>query len=137
MTHLIFAELSGLERGGLICAIIFGALSSVIALIALLKKQETVISPQPLAVTIVEEMHKRFASKEAFDSLSGSNTQRHAQLFNRIDQVEREARVAMDQKFTELNVERRETLERLNAQFAFIRENIAAINRELQLRGKQ
>jgi len=105
---------------GAICGI--GAL--VVAVISLNKKQETVISPQPLAITIVEEMHKRFASKEAFDELAKNNTARHSQLFSRIDQVEREARVEMERKFTELNDERRRTLENLNTKIDFLQKEI-------------
>lgn len=138
MTHgILFAEMSGLERGGLICSIIFGAVGCIAAVIALLKKTDTVISPQPLAVQITEELHKQFADKGIFEKHVANNTARHAQLFDRIDDVEREAREALDQKFTELNEERRRTLDRLNEQFTFIRENIAAINRELQIREKK
>lgn len=74
------------------------------------------------------------ASKVEFDRLVAHNTERHGQLFSAISRVEREAREAMDNRFTNLNEERRATLEKLTEQFAFIRESIAAINRELQIR---
>jgi hypothetical protein len=135
--HTLFAEMTGLERGGLICSIIFGGISILVAVVALFKKSGTVISPQPLAIEMVEELHQQFASLKTFEEHVEGNTARHGQLFARISQVERDAREASDRKFAELYEERRRTLERLNEQFTFIRENIAAINRELQIREKK
>lgn len=98
---------------GAACAV--GAL--VVAVIALNKKQETVISPQPLAVTIVEEMHKRFASKEAFDDLAKNNTARHSQLFAGIKEVDEKSRALIEKKIAEINEDRRHTLERIESNF--------------------
>jgi hypothetical protein len=95
------------------------------------------IANQPVTVQLVQELHEQFASKKIFEDHVKNNTGRHSQLFNRIDEVERHARLAMDAKFTALNEERKETLEKLNAQFTYIRENIAAINRELQIKEKK
>ncbi len=92
--------------------------------------------PQPFAVEITKQLNELFADKKTFEEHAEHNTERHAQLFNKIDRVEREAREAMERRFTALNAERTESLEKLNEQFVFIRENIAAINRELQLRHK-
>lgn len=99
--------------------------------------QSTKISNQPLDVRIVEALHDQFADKQIFEAHVRSNTDRHGQIFNRIEKVERDAREVMDKKFTLLNEERRATLEKLTEQFTFIRENIAAINRELKIRGKE
>ncbi|NOS70069.1 MAG: hypothetical protein HOP33_09075 [Verrucomicrobia bacterium] len=99
-------------------------------------KKKTEISPQPLTVEIVKALHEQFADKQDFDEHVEHNTERHSQLFNRIDGVERKARQDMEHRFTDLNNERRATLEKLNDQFTFIRENVAAINRELQIRNK-
>jgi len=99
-------------------------------------KSQTVISPQPLTVEIVKALHEQFADKQEFENHVEHNTERHGQLFNNINRVEREARESMERKFTSLNDERRATVEKLDAQFVFIRENIAAINRELQIRNR-
>lgn len=136
MIHPLLAEMNGLEVGGLICSIIFGALSLVIATTALFKKSDTVISPNPLPVEVVKALHEQFANRDHFEKHLSQNTQRHAQLFAQIDELARETRIEMDKRFSELNDERRRTLEKLNEQYVFIRENISAINRELQLRGK-
>jgi hypothetical protein len=93
-------------------------------------------TPQPMNVEIVKALHEQFADKKVFDALVEHNTKRHGELFSAIERVERKAREAMEHRFTALNDERRETLEKLNEQFTFIREHIAAINRELQIRNK-
>ena len=85
---------------------------------------------------IVKALHEQFADKQEFENHVEHNTERHGQLFNNINRVEREARESMERKFTSLNDERRATVEKLDAQFVFIRENIAAINRELQIRNR-
>ena len=64
--NMMLAELTGLEVGGLICAIAFGGGSLIIAVIALNKKQEVRVE-QPLNITITEELHKVFASKPEFE----------------------------------------------------------------------
>ena len=136
MSHILFAELTGLETTGLICALIFGGIGALVGVTSLFKKTETAIYPQPLSVEIVEEMTKQFAAKADFDRLVENNTDRHGQLFNRIDKVEREARHALDTRMADLAEDRRDAMEKLNNQFTFIRENIAAINRELQIRNE-
>jgi hypothetical protein len=50
-------------------------------MVALNKKQETVISPQPFSVEIVKALHEQFADREIFEKHINNNTQRHAQLF--------------------------------------------------------
>jgi hypothetical protein len=94
-------------------------------------------TPQPLSVEVVKSLHLQFADKEIFEKHIANNTARHAQLFNQIDELAKETRIEMDKRFTDLNDERRRTLEKLNEQYVFIRENISAINRELQITGKR
>lgn len=101
------------------------------------KSRTNIISPQPIAVEITKQLHEKFADKHEFEDLRKHTTERHAQIFNRIDKVERVGREEMDKRFKDLNEERRESLEKLNDQFTYIRENIAAINRELQIRHEQ
>lgn len=89
---------------------------------------------RPTPGEVRDEASNRYAGKLEFERHVAHNTDRHSQLFSNIERVERDARVAMESRFTALNDERRQTLERLNEQFTFIRESIAAINRELQIR---
>ncbi len=60
---MLLAELSGLEVAGLICSIIFGGLCALIGAVALFKKGDMQISPQPFIVA----MQKEFATKHEFD----------------------------------------------------------------------
>lgn len=99
-------------------------------------KKTTEITPQPLTVEVVKALHEQFADKREFEEHISHNTDRHGQLFASINRVEREAREALDKKFATLNAERTENIKHLNEQFTFIRENVAAINRELQIRSK-
>ena len=85
------------------------------------------ISPQPLAVEITKTLHEQFAAKIEVEKLKEHTTQRHVQIFASIDRVEREARQNLDDRFNELNEERRLTLEKLNEQFMLIRENLGAL----------
>lgn len=89
---------------------------------------------QPLTVEIAKHLHEQFADKTVFQEHVEHNTGRHAQLFKEIERVEREARAALEGRFADLAIERRESLEKLNDQFVFIREHIASINTELKLR---
>lgn len=100
------------------------------------KQKQRVDFDQPVAVQIVEKLNEQFASRKQFEELVKSNTERHGQIFARIDRVEREARECMDFRFSELNKERAETMQKLWGELTMIRENIAAINRELQLRNQ-
>jgi hypothetical protein len=65
---MIFAELTGLESAGIIAAIVVGALSVIISTVALLKRSEVQVSPQPLTVEVVKALHEQFASKAEFDA---------------------------------------------------------------------
>jgi hypothetical protein len=100
------------------------------------KKKPLQIS-QPLTVEIVKALHEQFADKAEFKSHVTANTERHGQIFHRIDKVEREARLAMNERFEKLNEDRQATMEKLNNQFIFIRENLAGINRELKIRSEE
>lgn len=82
---------------------------------------------QPLAVTIVEEMHKRFAERSEFEKHVVSNTQRHAQLFNELDRIERAARDTLDRRMTDLNEDRRQTLADLNSKLEEMRKEISSM----------
>lgn len=91
------------------------------------------IEPQPLRVQIDEELHQRFAAKDEFEAHVASNTERHAQIFKRIENAEREARGNLSEEITRINTDRARTMEKLNDQFTFIRESLAAINTELKM----
>jgi hypothetical protein len=108
----------------------------IVAIFALYRRTDSVISPQPLAIQLVEELHEQFAGKRAFDELARSNTERHGQIFAEIRRVEKERREDVDARFIQLEKSRNETMAKLNDQFTFIRENIAAINRELEIRNE-
>jgi len=91
---MMLAQLSGLEIGSIICAIVFGASTIVLALISIFKKTETVISPQPLIVA----MQKEFASKHEFDVHVAHNHGVHDQIFSKIGGVERGAASSLEMK---------------------------------------
>lgn len=94
--------------------------------------------PQPFRVQIDEELHEQFADKEAFEGLVASNTARHAQLFTKIETVEKDARRSLGEEVSKINNDRARTMEKLNQEFTFIRESLTAINTELTLkRNKQ
>jgi len=59
----ILAELTGLETAGLICAIIFGGIGSLVGVIAMFKKQEVAVQ-QPVDIQIIEQ----FVSKAEFNA---------------------------------------------------------------------
>lgn len=126
--------LTSLETAGVIGGLVFGGLGSIVAVIALFKKSDAQISPQPLNVEIVTALHDQFASKADFDAHIASNTERHAQLFRKLDTVERDARAALHTELSKLNTDRQRTVEKLNDQFTHIRESLAAINTELKLK---
>jgi hypothetical protein len=98
------------------------------------KRRATAIEPQPLAVEIARDLHEQFAAKRDFEELRTANTRRHAELFQKIEAVESAARADLARELKEVNEDRRRTLEKLNEQFTFIRENIAEIKTELKLR---
>lgn len=77
------------------------------------------------------------ATRERVEKLEQHTTKRHAELFASIDRNQKEIRREMDERFKELNEERRQTLDKLSTEFMFIRENISAINRELKIRHEQ
>jgi uncharacterized protein YifE (UPF0438 family) len=92
---------------------------------------------QPVDVHLVKAMHEEFARKDDFEQMVRGNTERHSQLFKAIDRVERDARRELDERFVALAEERKETMGKLTDQITFISENIASINRELQIRNKK
>jgi hypothetical protein len=130
----MLAEFTGLESAGVIGGLVFGGAGSLVAVIALFKKSGTEVSPQPLNVEIVKALHEQFANQDDFEALVAANTERHAQLFRRIETVERDARAALTDEIAKINADRQRTMEKLNDQFTFIRESLSAINTELKLK---
>lgn len=105
----------------------------VISIVAMNKKQEVQLQ-QPVSITITEELHKVFAAREAFEKHQEENSERHGQLFRRIDDVERQSRRELMEAVSGINADRQRTMDKLNNEFTFIREHIAGINRELKIR---
>ena len=97
------------------------------------RKQRKTTLEQPVDVRLVKALHEEFAHKAEFDQLVSSNTQRHAQLFGKMETIEREARALINHEITKINTDRTRTMEKLNEQFTFIRESLSAINTELKL----
>lgn len=91
---MMFAELTGLEIGGIIVSMACGGIGILIAAIALFKSNNTVISPQPLIIA----MQKEFATKHDFDTHVAANTESHDKLFSKIGGVERGANTALEMK---------------------------------------
>jgi hypothetical protein len=133
----MLAELTGMEAAGVIGGLVFGGAGSLVAVIALFKKTDTEVSPQPLNVEIVKALHEQFANQEDFEAHVAGNTERHAQIFRRIELVERDARAALSEEVSRINADRQRTMEKLNEQFTFIRESLSAINTELKLKRKE
>lgn len=119
----ILAELTNFEISLGICTIVFGVVGMVIGVVSLLKKTDTVISPQPLAIKIVEEMHEMFASKKEFNELLKNNTERHGQLFNRITAVENSSRAELKHE-----------MEKVDSNMTFIRESLVELKTKLEER---
>ncbi len=130
---MMLAELTTLETTALTLGMVFGGLGCLIACVALFRKQEMQLSPQPLTVEVVKALHEQFADKEEFQALVQANTDRHAQLFKTIERVERDGRGALAGEVNKIQADRQRTMEGLNSQFTFIRESLAAINTELKL----
>jgi len=95
------------------------------------------INPQPLAVEVVKAIHEQFAGKEEFRELVKSNTERHGQLFKKIEVVEREAREGLQAAVAEINTSRAQTMERLTGELTFIRESIVELKTEIKIRNEQ
>ena len=131
---MILAELTGLETAGVIGGLVFGGVGSLVAILTLFKKANTKVLPQPLNVEIVRALHEQFANKEDFEAHVAANTERHAQIFRKIENAERDARTALAEEITRINADRQRTVEKLNDQFTFIRESLAAINTELKIK---
>lgn len=131
---MILASLTALETAGLIGGLVFGGVGSLVAILALFKKTSTKVSPQPLNVEIVRALHEQFANKEDFEAHVAANTERHAQIFRKIENAERDARSALAEEIARINADRQRTMEKLNDQFTFIRESLAAINTELKIK---
>jgi hypothetical protein len=94
---MMLAEMSGLEIGSVICAIIFGAATLILAIVSIFKKTEVKVE-QPVSITITEELHKVFANREAFEKHIGENREDHDKIFSKIGGVERGAATSLEQK---------------------------------------
>jgi len=68
VSSFCLAEITTLESAGIITAIAVGALSVILATVALLKRSDVQVFPQPLTVEIVKALHEQFASKTEFDA---------------------------------------------------------------------
>lgn len=132
-TVALLAELTGLETAGIIGGLVFGGAGSLVAVIALFKQSDTQISPQPLNVEIVKALHDQFAKQDDFSAHLSRDKERQAQLQRKLELVERDARTALGAEIAKINSDRQRTMEKLNEQFTYIRESLAAINTELQL----
>lgn len=95
------------------------------------------ITPQPLQVEITEELHQKFAGKEDCESLMAGNTQRHAEIFRRIEHSEAQARKVLAEAIRKIDADRERMLEKFNQEFTFIRESLSAINTELKLKRRE
>ena len=100
----MLAELTGLEIGGCIVAIVVGVSGLVIGIIGLLKKTEVKVE-QPVSVTITEELHKIFAAKEAFETHVAENKKEHENFFTKIGGVERGAAANLAGRFDRISEE--------------------------------
>jgi hypothetical protein len=130
---MILAQLTGLETAGIIGGLVFGGAGSLVALIALLKKTDVQVSPQPLNVEIVKSLQERFASQADFETHLAANARDHTRLIRKIEGVERDARSALGAEISLIHADRARTMEKLHEQFTFIRESLSAINTELKL----
>src|SRR5215469_8562941 len=130
----MLANLTALETAGVIGGLVFGGIGSLVAVLTLFKKTNTRVLPQPLNVEIVRALHEQFANKEDFEAHVAANTERHAQIFRKIENAERDARAALAEEIARINSDRQRTVEKLNDQFTFIRESLAAINTELKMK---
>lgn len=130
----MLANLTGLESAGVVGGLVFGATGAIVAIVSLFKKTDTKISPQPLHVEMDRALHERFANKDDFEAHVAANTERHAQIYRRIETVEREARTGLAAEIARINADRQHTMEKLNDQFTFIRESLSAIKTEMKLK---
>ena len=137
---MMFAEMTSAEAWNLGANLFLSAatVASVIIMIVMAnKKQQVTLSPQPLTVEVVKALHEQFADKGEFEKLVNHTTNRHAQIFARIDKAEREAREHLALEVSAIQADRSRAMEKLNAEFVFIRENLSAITTELKLNREQ
>jgi hypothetical protein len=120
----------------LICAIIM-AIGTLGMWLDSRKQRPLQVSPQPLTVEIVKALHDQFANKDDFCRHVVHAEKIHNELFNRMRAAENAARLELGQEITRINADRTATMKELNEQLTFIRESLAAINRELTIRGDE
>ena len=111
--------------------------SLVVMIVMANKKQQVSLSPQPLTVEVVKALHEQFADKGEFEKLVNHTTNRHAQIFARLDKAEREAREHLAHEVSAIQADRSRAMEKLNSEFIFIRETLSAINTELKLKREE
>lgn len=135
--NLLFAEVIAHDINWSLIATIIMAIGTLGMWLDARKTRTASIPPQPFSVEIAKQLHEQFADKHVFEEHVKGNTARHGQIFSEIDRVERATRAEIERRFAELNKERAASLEKLTAEFTFIRENLAGINRELEIRNEK
>ncbi len=97
------------------------------------RKQETMISPQPLVI----EMQKEFVSKPEFHALVTNNDQTHRDIFSKIGGVERGANGNADKKIEDLRHERREDMRSLHSEINEVSKKVAGLEKETELQNQR
>jgi hypothetical protein len=97
----------------LICNLVL-ALTGILMWLDSRKVKATTISPQPIVI----QEQKEFVNKNEFQTVAAGNTERHAQLCQAIEKVEREARAALTTEVNKIQTDRQRTMEKLNEHFS-------------------
>lgn len=109
MIHPLLAEMNGLETAALIAGLIFTPLSCLIAVIALVKKQQVKID-EPLLM----KMEEQFVSAQDFKDLVRDNKHEHENLFKKIGGVERGAMERLDHHMSSMQKSAEEGREKIH-----------------------
>jgi hypothetical protein len=91
---MILADATTWQTGTSIVQSVACIAAVIIALVALFRKTDTQVSPQPLIIA----MEKEFVPRRDFDTLAKDNSARHAELFSKIGGVERGANSSIENK---------------------------------------
>lgn len=97
------------------------------------------IKDKPTGGEVIAEVEKRFqprghyAEVSALKDLASHTTTRHSQLFASIERLERENRRELQAAVNGIQADRTRTMEKMNGEFAFIRESLVAIRTELDI----
>lgn len=96
---MMLADITNLEIAATICAIIFGALTLILALISIFKKTDAQISPQPLIIAMEKEFltRKEFSTHVIkYEGHLKSSEEKHATIDRRIREVEKSAAIEIE-----------------------------------------